>query len=152
MKKGFKQPEVRVRTFEVELKHREPEDVTGEHEILIATEQIKIPNLHNRKWEKRWVMCSVWNNFSNPEAKELGINQAFIFTKDFKQLVIRLEVNLFQDEQAEILEPPRQDAHEEWLNQVRKQFKKLYGYELAEWEKIRCEALGQKRECTSSDL
>jgi len=137
---GFKTLDIPIRTFEVELKHREPEDATGEHETLIATEQIKVPNLRNRKWEKRWAICSVWNNFSNPEAKKLGINQAFIFTKNFKQLIIRLEINAFQDEQAETLEPPQQDVYDEWLNQVKKQFKKLYGCELTDWEKLQCGA------------
>ena len=135
---GFETLNIPTRVFEVELKHRELEDVTGEHEILITTEQVRVPNLRNRKWEKRWVMCSVWNNFSNPKSKELGINQAFIFTKDFKQLVIRLEVNLFQDEQAQTLEPPRQEIYTEWTNQVKKQFKKLYGCELTDWEKSKC--------------
>ena len=135
---GFSKPLIATRVFEIELKHRKPEDATGEDEILIATEQVRVPDLHNREWEKRWVICSAWNNFSSPECQKLGINQVFVFTQDFKELVIRLEINPFQDEQAEILQPPPQEAYEAWLVAVKQRFKKLYGCDLKDWEKSQC--------------
>lgn len=134
MPKGFGLPKIATRTFEVELKHRPIDDTTGEREELISTEQITIPNLGNREWEKRWVILSVWNKLFSDEAKQLNINQAFIFTKSFRELIIRLEVNSFQDEEPQRLDVPEQKIYDNWLASVRKKFKKLYGVEMREWE------------------
>ncbi|MEG4406452.1 hypothetical protein [Microcoleus sp. MON2_D5] len=120
MQKGFQQIKIATRTFEVEFKHRPPDDITGDREELISTEQITIPDLGNREWEKRWIILSVWNNFATDKAKELGINQAFIFTEGFKELIIRLEINPFQDEEAKKLDVPKQAAYDDWLASVRK--------------------------------
>jgi hypothetical protein len=131
--KGFRQLRVPTRTFEVEFKHRPPDDATGDREVLIKTEQIQVPDVGNREWEKRWAMMTVWNTFSEPEAKELGINQAFIFSKGFRELIFRIELNLFTDEEAHKLDVPAQREYDEWLATVRKQFKKRYGVELDDW-------------------
>jgi len=136
VQKGFQQIKITTRTFEVELKHRPPDDATGDQEELISTEQITIPDLGNREWEKRWAILSVWNNFATDKARELGINQAFIFTEGFKELIIRLEINPFQDEEAKKLDVPKQSAYDDWLVSVRKKFKKLYGFELKQWEQM----------------
>lgn len=133
--KGFKQVCVPVRTFEIELKHRPPDDTTGDREELIKTEQIQVPDLGNREWEKRWAMLAVWNTFSDPEAKRLGINQAFVFTKGFGELLFRIEINAFEDEESHKLDAPSQAEHDRWLQLVKKKFKRLYGVELKEWMK-----------------
>lgn len=143
----IKKREVRVRIFEVELKHREPDDKTGDSEILIATERIKVPILRNYEWEKRWAVVIVWNGFSQPHFKEQGINQAFIFEKGFKDLIIRLEVNQFHDENAEKLEAPDDDAFEQWLGKVNKRFKQLYNFDMNEWIETNRQQFEEKIEC-----
>jgi hypothetical protein len=139
--------EVRIRTFEVELKHREPGDTTGESETLIATEQIKVPILRNNEWEKRWAILIVWNGFSQPHFQEQGINQAFIFEKGFKDLIIRLEINPFYDEKAEKLDAPKDEAFDEWLKEVKKRFKQLYNFEMDEWIEINRQQFEEEVEC-----
>ena len=149
MSKGFKRPAVKTRVFNIELKHRDPEDKTGEDEVLIATEQLEVPCLNNVGWEERWAVTTVWNSFSQPHMKEQGINQAFVFTErsdgGFGRLVIRLETNLFHDEPAEKMEVIEGDSFEHWLNQVRKRFKELYGCDFDEWQKSR--KVEQEAEC-----
>lgn len=110
--KGFQQVRVPTRTFEIELKHRPPDDTTGDREELIKTEQIQVPNLGNREWENRWVLMATWNTFTNEESKKLGINQAFIFSKDFRELIFRIELNPFEDEEAHKLDVPAQSEYE----------------------------------------
>lgn len=124
---------VRTRTFEVELKHRERDDTTGDSETLIATEQIKVPVLRNSEWEKRWAVLIVWNGFSQPHFREQGINQAFIFSAGFGELIIRLEMNQFHDEPAEKLDVPEDEVFKQWLADVRKRFKQLYQFDMNEW-------------------
>ncbi|MEG4149263.1 hypothetical protein [Microcoleus sp. Pol12B5] len=131
--KGFQQVRVPTRTFEIELKHRPPDDMTGDREELVKTEQIQVPDLGNREWEKRWVLMATWNTFTEEEAKRCGINQAFIFTKGYRELVFRIEVNPFQDEEAHKLDVPAQSEYSDWLAAVRKKFKKLYAFELDDW-------------------
>ncbi len=131
--KGFQQVRVPTRTFEIELKHRPPDDTTGDREELIKTEQIQVPDLGNREWESRWVLMATWNTFTNEESKKLGINQAFIFSKDFRELIFRIEINSFEDEEAHKLDVPVQSEYDEWLAAVRKKFKKLYAIELDAW-------------------
>ena len=131
--KGFQQVRVPTRTFEIELKHRPPDDTTGDREELVKTEQIEVPDLGNREWEKRWVLMATWNTFTEEEAKRCQVNQAFIFTKGFRELVFRIELNSFQDEEAHKLDVPAQSEYDEWLAAVRKKFKKLYAIELDDW-------------------
>lgn len=38
--KGFQQIRVPTRTFEIELKHRPPDDMTGDREELVKTEKL----------------------------------------------------------------------------------------------------------------
>lgn len=136
MSAGFAKIEkrpVRTRAFEVELKYREPDDTTGDSEKLIATEQIKVPILRNSEWEKRWAILIVWNGFSQPHFKEQGINQAFIFSAGFGELIIRLEINQFHDEPAEKLDVPDDEAFQQWLADINKRFKQLYHFEMKEW-------------------
>ncbi|HLO49377.1 MAG TPA: hypothetical protein VK211_13260 [Kamptonema sp.] len=131
--KGFQQVRVPTRTFEIELKHRPPDDITGDREELVKTEQIQVPDLGNREWESRWVLMATWNTFTNEESKKLGINQAFIFSKDFRELIFRIELNPFQDEEAHKLDVPAQSEYDKWLAAVRKKFKTRYGVELDDW-------------------
>lgn len=135
MPKGFQQIQVKTRTFEVELKHRPPDDMTGDREELIKTEKMHIPDLGNREWEKRWAMMTVWNMFSSEEAKQLGVNQVFVFSKGFRELIFRIELNLFEDEEAHKLDVPSQKQYDDWLTQVRKKIKKMYGLEIDDWVK-----------------
>lgn len=72
-------PEVKIRRFMAELKHRPPDDPIGDREQLIAEIQIEVPRLANSDWEK-------------------GINQAFIFSAGYSDIIMRLEINPFQDE------------------------------------------------------
>ena len=151
MSKGFGKiikREVRIRTFEVELKHRDPGDTTGESETLIATEQIKVPILADYEWEKRWAVLIVWNGFSQPHFEEQGINQAFIFSESFEEFIIRLEVNRFHDEEAENLNAPEDKVFEKWLADVRKRFKKLYNFEMDEWIEMNRQQFEEELECT----
>ena len=131
--RGFQQTRVPTRTFEVELKHRPLDDTTGDREELVKTEQIQVPDIGNREWEKRWAMMAVWNTFSDEDAKERGINQAFIFSHGFRELIFRIELNPFQDEESHKLDVPAQSEYDNWLAAVRKKFKKLYGTELDDW-------------------
>lgn len=131
--KGFRQTRVPTRTFEVELKHRPLDDTTGDREELVKTEQIQVPDIGNREWEKRWAMMAVWNTFSDEDAKERGINQAFIFSQGFRELIFRIELNPFQDEESHKLDVPAQSEYDNWLAAVRKKFKKLYGIGLDDW-------------------
>lgn len=131
--KGFQQVRVPTRTFEIELKHRPPDDATGDREELIKTEQIQVPDLGNREWESRWALMATWNTFTNEESKKLGINQAFIFSKDFRELIFRIEINSFEDEEAHKLDVPTQSEYDDWLAAVRKKFKTRYGVELDDW-------------------
>lgn len=151
MSTGFAKPvkhPVRVRAFDVELKHREPDDTTGDSEKLISTEQITVPILRNSEWEKRWAVLIVWNGFSQPHFREQGINQAFIFSEGFGELIIRLEVNQFHDEQAEKLDVPEDEVFKKWLADVSKRFKQLYNFEMDEWMQANRQQL-EKEECTS---
>lgn len=131
--KGFQRTKVSTRTFEVELKHRSLDDTTGDREELVKTEQIQVPDIGNREWEKRWAMMAVWNTFSDEDAKERGINQAFIFSQGFRELIFRIELNPFQDEESHELDVPAQSEYDNWLAAVRKKFKKLYGIGLDDW-------------------
>ena len=136
MTRIFGLPEIKTRVFEIELKHREPDDTTGEREELIATERMEIPDLKNRDWEEKWVTLNVWNSFSDQHFKEQGINQAFIFSEGFKRLIVRLELNKFHDEEAQQLDVPGEQEFQNWLNQVRKKFKKLYQFDFDKWQEL----------------
>lgn len=130
-------PKVKIRRFEVELKHRPPDDATGERKELIATINLEVPRLANSEWEKRWAALCVWNLLGSDEAKEKGINQAFIFSADFGEIIMRLEVNPFQDEEVKKLDPPSQKEHNIWHEKVQKRFAQLYNLKLSEWIKTR---------------
>lgn len=128
-------PEVKIRRFMVELKHRPPDDTTGDYEQLVAEIEIEVPRLANSDWEKRWCSLCVWNLLSSEEAKNKGINQAFIFTAGYSDIIMRLEVNPFQDEEVHVLNPPSQAKHDEWHRAVEKRFRSLYNKNLNEWLK-----------------
>jgi hypothetical protein len=133
--KPMKIDKIPVRRFEVELKHRPPDDATGDREVLITTLCMEVPRLANSEWEKRWCALSVWNLFNSEEAKAHKINQAFIFSADFKELIMRLEINEFQDEEPHKLHPPNQKEHDKWHHAVTTKFAQLYGRKLSEWLK-----------------
>lgn len=122
-----------IRKFQVELKHRPLDDTTGEHEKLLTTLQVEVPRLANSEWEKRWCALAVWNLLSSEEAKERNINQAFIFSANFAEIIMRLEINPFQDEEVHKLNPPSEAEHRRWHEKVTKKFAQLYGVKLSEW-------------------
>lgn len=126
---------VPVRRFEVELKHRPVADLTGENETLIYTIQFQVPRLGNSDWEKRWCALCVWNLLGSEEAKLNQINQAFIFSADYAEIIMRLEVNPFEDEVAHKLPPPSEKSHTIWHESVQKRFAQLYGMKLSEWQR-----------------
>lgn len=82
-------------------------------------------------------MMAAWNTFSDEDVKKLGINQAFIFSQGFRELIFRIELNPFQDEEAHKLDVPAQSEYDEWLAAVRKKFKTRYGIELDGWLMLR---------------
>ena len=127
--------EIPLRRFQVEFKHRPPEDATGECEELVETVEIKVPKLKNSAWEVRWVAYQVWERLESEECKAKGINQAFIFTADFGELLLRMEVNPFQDEEPERLSPPSEKEHQLWKRAVEKRFRQLHGISLEQWQK-----------------
>lgn len=131
----MKLDKIPVRRFQVELKHRPPDDATGEREEMIGEIQIEVPRLANFDWEKRWCALCVWNLLSSEEAKQQKVNQAFIFTAGYSDIIMRLEINPFQDEEVRILKPPEQAAHDAWHRAVTKKFSQLYGAKLDEWLK-----------------
>lgn len=130
----FKQIVVPVRSFYCELKHRPPEDKTGEHEELIETLILEVPRLKNSNMEKQWAVAQMWNKLHEPEFVEKAINQVFIFTAQFGELIIRLEVNQFEDEPSKKLVAPDTDVFEKWRQQVEKRFKSLYGVNVSQWQ------------------
>ncbi|ACC81129.1 hypothetical protein Npun_F2575 [Nostoc punctiforme PCC 73102] len=77
----------------------------------------------------------MWNRLYEPEYQERGINQIFIFTAQFGELIIRLEVNPFEDELAKKLVAPEPQAFQNWQKKVEEQFKKLYGISIKQWQK-----------------
>lgn len=128
-----KKHKVETRKFHIELKHRPPDDATGEREELIETVEMRIPKLADTAWEERWAVLSAWNMLSSKTAQEKNINQIFLFTADFGRLITRLEVNPFQDEKPRVLKPPSQSAHSQWCKLVEKRFHQLYGISMGEW-------------------
>lgn len=140
----MKLDEIPVRRFQVELKHRPPDDAIGEREELIGEIQIEVPRLANSDWEKRWCALCVWNLLSSEEAKQQKVNQAFIFTAGYSDIIMRLEINPFQDEAVRILKPPDQATHDAWHRAVTKKFSQLYGAKLNEWLKLQNQKLKQQ--------
>jgi hypothetical protein len=130
----FKQIKIPMRSFYCELKHRPPEDRTGEQEELIETLILEVPRLRNSNMERQWAIAQMWNKLHEPEFSEKGINQVFIFTAQFGELIIRLEVNQFEDEPARKLVAPEPSIFEKWQAKVAKQFKKVHGISLEQWQ------------------
>lgn len=95
-----------MRSFYCELKHRPPDDHTTENEELIDVLILKVPRLKNSNMEKQWAITQLWNKLHDPEFIVRNINQVFIFTAQFGELIIRLETNPFQDETDKKLPVP----------------------------------------------
>ena len=127
---------VSLRTFCLELKHRPADDETGERETLIHSLELTVPRLANSSLETRWAMLSAWNMFASEYAKEKEVNQIFIFNANWQELLARLELNKFIDEECETLNPPDPKQHDSWTQTVQKQFTKLYGMKLDDWFKL----------------
>ena len=102
----FKQIKIPTRSFYCELKHRPPDDRTGEQEQLIETLILEVPRLKNSDMERQWAIAILWNKLHEPEFKEKGINQVFVFTAEFGDLIIRLEANKFDDQKNGIQASP----------------------------------------------
>ena len=130
----FKRITIPMRSFYCELKHRPPSDHTGEQEELIETLILEVPRLKDSNMEKQWAIAQMWNELLKPEFTEKGINQVFIFTAQFGELIIRLEVNQFEDEPARKLAAPEPDTFEKWQAKVAKQFKKVHGIDIEQWQ------------------
>lgn len=138
----FRQLTVPTRSFYCELKHRPPDDYTGEQEELIDVLILEVPKLKNSNLEKQWAIADIWNKLQESEFTERGINQVFIFTTKtakLKQaiepgdLIIRLETNKFEDEAARKLTAPEPTVFESWQEKVDKQFIKTYGFSIKKW-------------------
>lgn len=137
----FKKITVPLRSFFCELKHRPPGD-DGTNEELIDVLEVHVPRLKNSDMEKQWAFNLMWNKLSSPEFLSRDINQVFIFTAEFGELLMRMESQPFTDELAHKLTPPEEDTHAKWQQKVEKQFKKLYGISIDEW---RNNALGTQQ-------
>lgn len=132
----FKNPKVSLRKFYVELKYRPPGEVTEEdNEVLIETLEVNVPRLKDSAMEKQWVYNMCWNSLTD-EWQHRGINQVFIFTAEFGEMLLRLELDPFQDQECVVVNNPDEDKHEMWADSVRQQFKKIYGITLEHWEKL----------------
>ncbi|MBD2364464.1 hypothetical protein H6G36_25380 [Anabaena minutissima FACHB-250] len=132
---GFtKVAKVPLRSLYCELKHREPDDADGSREELIEILNLQVPRLKNSDMEKQWAIAQLWNKIYEPDYQNRGINQIFIFTAQAGELLVRLEVNQFTDEPSRKLPPPDPTAFKNWQQQVEKQFKKLYGISIKQWQ------------------
>lgn len=127
-----KKVDIPLRSFYCELKHRPPGD-DGSNEELIDVLELKIPRLKNSDMEKQWAFAHLWNKLNEPEFLSRDINQVFIFTAQFGELLMRMEVQPFTDEPSQKLQPPEKDSYSKWQEAVEKRFKKLYGISIAEW-------------------
>lgn len=130
---GFKLiPEIPLRSFYCELKHRPPGD-DGSNEKLIDTLILQVPRLRNSNLEGQWAIALIWQKLEDPEYCDRGINQVFIFTAQFGELLARMETQPFEDEPAKHLKPPSQDTYNKWQQALENRFKKLYGISLEDW-------------------
>jgi len=126
-------PKIPLRTFCVELKHRPADDTTGDREELIHSLELTVPRLGNSALETRWVTLSAWHLFSSDFAKARNVNQIFVFTANWQELLIRMELNKFVDEECKTINPPDQREHDQYNRTVEKKFQQLYGISLGEW-------------------
>lgn len=136
--KGFNNTaNIPMRRFSVELKHRPPEDKTGENEELIDTFDLYIPRLKDAKLEIQWAFTEMWKRLES-EYKDKGINQIFLFTAEFKDLIARIEVNPFEDETAHKIDSPTEEQYQQWIDKLNKRFKSLYGISIDNYTQL-CE-------------
>lgn len=129
-----KKIKVPVRSFYCELKHRPPGD-DGSNEKLIEVLELQVPRLKNSDMEKQWVFALAWGKLDEPEYQHKGINQIFIFTAQFGELLMRIENQPFEDEPARSLNPPEEDDYKQWQAKVEKRFRELYGISIEQWQK-----------------
>lgn len=122
-----------LRQFAIELKHR-PNGDDGTNEQLIESLLLSVPRLKNSDMEKQWCFVQLWNKLFEPEYQGRGINQIFIFTVGYGELLMRMEISLFTDEPGRKIEPPDETAFKNWQASVEKQFKKLYGFSIHQWQ------------------
>jgi hypothetical protein len=122
-----------LREFSIELKHR-PDGDDGSNEELIETLALHIPRLKNSDMEKQWCFAQLWNKLYEPEYQDRGINQIFIFTAGYRELLMRMEVSPFSDEPGRKIDPPSETAFKNWQTTVEKQFKRLYGFSIHQWQ------------------
>lgn len=130
---SFKKVKVPLRSFYCELKHRPPGD-DGSNEELIEVLELYVPRLKNSDMEKQWCFARLWNKLDSPEYAGKGINQAFIFTAEGRELLMRMENNPFQDEPARKLSPPDEKLFRKWQQKVEERFKSLYGISIEQWK------------------
>jgi hypothetical protein len=120
-----------LRSFYCELKHR-PEGDDGSNEELIQVLELKVPRLKNSEMEKQWAIASLWNKLF-AEYQDRGINQIFIFTHEFGELLMRMEVQPFDDEPAQQIKPPDEHKWKQWQSEVEKRFFSLYRCSISRW-------------------
>lgn len=130
---SFKKVRVPLRSFYCELKHRPPGD-DGSNEELIEVLELHVPRLRNSDMEKQWCFARLWELLDKPEYQERGINQAFIFTAQAGELLMRLENEPFEDEPSRKLDPPDEKLFRKWQQRVEKRFKELYGVSIEQWK------------------
>jgi hypothetical protein len=129
----YKKVEIPTRSFYCELKHRPADDVDGSREELVETLIYKVPRLKNSTMEKQWCFHALWGRMFEEDYLSKGINQIFIFTAEFGELLIRMEANPYVDDECQKLPPPEGQKYDHWRDAVNKQFKKLYGISVSEW-------------------
>lgn len=125
---------VDTRKFKIEYKHRPIDDLTGEREELILIKEVHVPRLADSNLETQWIALQVWGYLESQEAKELNINQAFIFNADFSEVLLRMETQVFHDEDPKHIPAPTQSRYDVWREKVDKRMKKLYNLGLDEWD------------------
>lgn len=128
-----KKGKIPLRSFYCELKHRPPGD-DGSNEELIEVLELQVPRLKNSDMEKQWVFALAWGKLDEPEYQQKGINQIFIFTAQFGELLMRIENQPFEDEPARKLNPPDEDDYRQWQSKINRRFKELYGISIEQWK------------------
>lgn len=133
-----------LRHYFVEYKFRlpeTPETLTApadDVEDVIQTTVLSLPVLRDVTLEQQWLMFLVQVFLSSDEAKQKGINQAFVFYYDprreaVKDLILRMETAKFTDEESKYLELPEEDTYSKWRSQLNTKFQRLYGVTINQW-------------------
>ena len=140
----LKAQNVPVKWFYIEYKYclSETEETlkaqADDVEEVIKTAKIYLPVLKDAVLEESWIMSLIQVFLSTDEAKQLGINQAFVFSYDpkkdaVKDLLLRMQTEKFTDEDSQFLDSPDVKKVVNWRSRLDVKFKLLYGLSLSEW-------------------